>query len=174
MPAHAAPARAGPRTPLPFEPSRSGSFSSAAAQELGGEQDEAVRGEEDRGGLGIPEQRAQRMLEQQAEQPGGDRADDEQPREPRVGVAGRDLPVAQAAPKAAEDAPPLRQEEEEEHQRSREVRGDQEGEEIRLLLVQVPAEQLREDDRVAEARDREQFGDALQQADHDRLEVADE
>jgi hypothetical protein len=37
----------------------------------------------------------------------------------------------------------------------------------------VPAEQARRDDRVAEARDREQLGHALQQPKHDRLKVGD-
>jgi hypothetical protein len=54
------------------------------------------------------------------------------------------------------------------------VRGDQEGEEVGLVLVEIPAEQLREDDRVAEARDREELGDALDEADHDCLEVRDQ
>jgi hypothetical protein len=54
------------------------------------------------------------------------------------------------------------------------VRGYEEREEVGLVLVQVPPEQLGEDDRVAEARDREELGDPLQDTDYDRLEVRDQ
>ena len=37
----------------------------------------------------------------------------------------------------------------------------------------VPAEQLRQQDRMAEARDREQLREALEQTEHDALEVGD-
>ncbi len=37
----------------------------------------------------------------------------------------------------------------------------------------VPAEQFGQEHRVAEARDRHELGDTLEEADHDRLEVAD-
>ena len=40
-------------------------------------------------------------------------------------------------------------------------------------MVDVPAQELREDDRVAEARDGEQLGHALQQAEHRGMEVGD-
>src|SRR5207247_10462708 len=45
------------------------------AQVLGREQDQPVEGEEGRRGLRVGEQRTQLVLEQQADQPGGDRAD---------------------------------------------------------------------------------------------------
>ena len=65
-------------------------------------------------------------------------------------------------------------EEAEQDERGGEVRRDEEGEEVRVVLVDVPAEQARQDHAVAEARDREELGDALQQAEHDRLPVRDE
>ena len=46
-------------------------------------------------------------------------------------------------------------------------------EEVRGVLVDVPADELREDDAVAEARDGEELGHALEQAEHRPLEVAD-
>ena len=68
----------------------------------------AVEHQEDGGRLRRGEHLAQRVLEQQAEQPGGDRADDEQPAELGVGVVGRDLAVAQRAPEAARRSAPSR------------------------------------------------------------------
>ena len=67
----------------------------------------------------------------------------------------------------------------EQRDRGRDVQRDDEREVERLARrlrasrdVSQP-EPRRDQHRVAEARDREQLGDALQQADHDRLEVAD-
>ena len=114
------------------------------------------------------------MLEEKADQPCGDRADDEEPREPCVGVVVADLTISQAAAEPLEDARPFREEEDEEDGRRREVRGHEEGEEVGLVLAQMPAEELRQDDGMAEARDREQLGHALQETDDDRLEVADQ
>ena len=54
------------------------------------------------------------------------------------------------------------------------MRRDEEGEEVLVVLVDVPAEEAREDDAVPEARDREQLGDALQQPENDRLRVRDQ
>src|SRR5690348_17471812 len=43
---------------------------------------------------------------------------------------------------------------------------------FRSLDQGIPVQPSRHEDRVTETRDREQLGDALQQPDHDRLEVA--
>ena len=51
--------------------------------------------------------------------------------------------------------------------------GDQEREEELVVLVDVPAEQTRGHDSVAEARDRKQLRDSLEQSEHDCLEVRD-
>src|SRR5262245_13828259 len=115
----------------------------------------------------------QGMLEEQAENACRDRSDDEQPAELRVPVVGCNPPVSEAAPHAAKDAHPVAPEEDKEHDRGREVRRDEEGDEVLVVLVDVPAEQAREDDAVAKARDRKQLGDALEQSQDDRLEVAD-
>ena len=60
----------------------------APAQPLGAEQQEAVDEQEDRGRRRRGEYAAQRALEREPEDAGGNRADDEQPAEPRVGVVG--------------------------------------------------------------------------------------
>ena len=51
--------------------------------------------------------------------------------------------------------------------------GDEEGDEVRVVLVDVPADEPGEDHAVPETRDGEQLGDALEQTQDDRLEVGD-
>ncbi len=114
------------------------------------------------------------MLEEKSDQARRDGADHEQPGKARVGVAGRDLAVANAAAEPSEDPQPFGEEEEEEDDCRGEMRRDEESQEVRLVLVEIPAEQLREDHGVAEARDREELGHALQETDDDRLEVGDQ
>jgi hypothetical protein len=145
----------------------------APAPALEDEQQDAVGGQEDRGGRRRREQAAQRVLEQQPEDAGRDRADDEQPAQPGVAVAGGDLAVAQRAPQPGEDPPPLGEEHREEHHGGGEVRRDEEGQEVIVVLMDVPAEQPGQDDGVAKARDRERLRDALEQPQDDRLEVGD-
>ena len=140
------------------------------------EQDDAVDGEEDRGGERLGEQRAQGVFEREAGEPGGDGRDDEQPGHPFVGCL--EPPRAQRVEEAADDPDPVGAEVDEQRDRGRDVQRDDEREVERLvgrLRVHeiVPAEPRRDEHRVAEARDREQFGDALEHADHDRLEVAE-
>ncbi len=98
---------------------------------------------------------------------------DQQPAEPRVGVPGGDAAVAQRAAEPAEDPLPVLEEEEKEDDRRSAVGGDEEGEEVVVVLVDVPAEGLGHDHGVAEAGDREGLGDALDQAEDDRLQVGD-
>ena len=145
----------------------------AAAQPLEGEQEHAVEGQEGGGRGSRGEERAQGVLEQQPEDAGRDGADHEQPAQARVDIVGRDLAVAQRAQQARRDPPPVVEEDPEEHDRGRQVGGDQEGQEVVVVLMDVPAEQARQDDRVAQAGDREGLGDALQQAQDDGLQVRD-
>ena len=144
-----------------------------AAQQLGAEEQEPVHREEERRRRRRREHASQLVLEQQAENPRGDRPDDEQPAELRVGVVLGDAAVAQAAPEPLHDPHPVLPEESEQDERRREVRRDEERDEVLVVLVDVPPEELREDHAVAEARDREELGEALQQAEHDRLPVGD-
>jgi hypothetical protein len=141
----------------------------AAAEPLEDQEQKAVDDQECRGSGCRCEHAAQLVLEQQAEDPGRDRADHEQPAEPRVVVA--DLAVAQRAAEAAQNPHPVLEEEEEQDDGRGQVGGDQEREEELVVLVDVPAEEARHDHRVPEARDREGLGDALHQAEHGSLEV---
>ena len=122
--------------------------------------------------VGEANRRAQLVLERDAEDPGRDRADDDDPGEARVVVARR-RPPPHRADEAMPDPLPVVEEEEEEDQRRRAVGGDQEGEEVVVVLVDVPAEQLRQQHRVAEAGDRERLRDPLQGPEDDRLQVRD-
>ena len=117
---------------------------------------------------------AQPGLEEQPEQARGDRPDDEQPAELGVGVVGGDAAIAERAAEPLEDANPVVPEEDEQDDRGREMGGDEERDEVLVVLVDVPAEQLRENHAVTEARDREELRDALQQPQHDRLRVGDQ
>ncbi len=69
----------------------------APAQPLEGEQRDAVDDQEGRGDRRRGEQFAQRVLQQQADDPRRDRADDEQPPQARVGVVLADLAHLQRA-----------------------------------------------------------------------------
>jgi hypothetical protein len=106
--------------------------------------------------------------------PAGDRADDEEPSELRVGVARGDSAVAEASPDPLHDPHPVAPEEPQQNESRGEVSRDEEGDEVRVVLVDVPAEELRQDDAVAEARDREELRDALDQPEDDGLAVGDE
>src|SRR5205823_50976 len=139
----------------------------AAAQVFGREQDKAVDGKEGRGRGGAREEGAELVLEEETDQSRRNRADDQQPRKPCVGVVVPDLAISQAAAESFENAHPFGEEEEEKDERRREVRGDEKGEEVGLVLAEIPAEELREDNRMSEARDREQLRHALQETDHD-------
>jgi len=70
----------------------------APAQQLGGIEEHAVRDRERGSRLRRRESLAQRVLEQEADDPGRDRADDERPAELRIHVAGGDAAVAERAP----------------------------------------------------------------------------
>ena len=135
----------------------------APPQRLGAEEDHAVEREEDARVLRRGEELPQPVLQQQAEDPGRDRGDDDQPAELRIGVVGADLAVAERASDPFDDPHPVAPEEPEEHERRREMGRDEEAQEVLLVLVDVPAEEAREDDAVPEARDGEELRDALEQ-----------
>ena len=116
---------------------------------------------------------AQSVLEKQAEDAGGDRADDEQPAELRVRVVRSDPAVAKAPADPPQDPHPVSPEEDEQDDCGRQVRGHEEGDEVVVVLMDVPAQKLREDDAVSEARDREELRHPLEQAQDDRLPVGD-
>src|SRR5207247_7873103 len=117
---------------------------------------------------------AQLVLEREPEDPCGNRADDEQPAELGVGIAGVDAAVAQRTADALEDPHPVAPEEAEQDERGREMRRDEEGEEVLVVLMDVPTEQARQDDAVPEARNRKELGDALQEPEDDRPRIRDQ
>src|SRR6266550_7275659 len=143
------------------------------AESLRAEEKDPVEHQEERRGLWRCEQSAKGMLEEEAENSRRDRADDEEPAELRIPVLGVDTAVAQAAPEPAQDPHPVAPEEAEQNDRGRQMSRDEEGDEVIVVLVDVPAEQAREDDAVPEARDGEQLADALEEPKDDCLEVAD-
>src|SRR5262249_7192927 len=140
--------------------------------QLGAEENQAVEREEDARVLRRGEELPEGVLQRQAEQPGRDRPDDEQPAEPRVEV-GADVAVAERTAEPLDDPHPVPPEEADENERRREMRRDEEAEEVRLVLVDVPPDEPREDDAMSEARNREELRDALEQPEHRPLEVAD-
>jgi hypothetical protein len=93
--------------------------------------------------------------------------------DPGVGVVCADLSVAQRAAEAADDARPVAREESEQHESSRQVGRDQEGQEVVVVLMDVPPEDARQHHAVTEARDREQLREALEQTQHEGLEIGD-
>jgi len=84
--------------------------------------------QEARCGLGGGEEAPQRMLEEQSEEPRRDRAQDQQPAEPRVGVVRVDVAIPQRAAQAPDDPHPVLEEEEQQHDRGGDVRRDEEAE----------------------------------------------
>src|SRR5439155_6226635 len=88
-----------------------------AAQQLGAVEQEAVQDQEERRRARRGEDMPELVLEQKAEDPGGDRPDDEQPAELRVDVVRSDLALAEAAAEAAHDPHPVAPEEPEQDDR---------------------------------------------------------
>src|SRR5262245_37826815 len=113
------------------------------------------------------------VFQEEAENARRDRADNEEPAELCVVVIWCDAAIAQAAAHPPEDPHPVMEEEAKQHDGRGEVRRDEEGDEVLVVLVDVPAEEAWEDDTVPEARDREQLGDTLKKPQDYRLEVAD-
>ena len=146
-----------------------------AADPFAREQEHAVRSQEDRGRERLREQGAQRVFERDTGDSGGDARDDQQPRHPLVGRL--ELPAPERVEERPNDADPVVAEVHEQRDR----RGDMErNDECQVeglaggLRVDemIPTEPGRYEHGMPQAGDREQLGDALEQADHDRLEIA--
>ena len=98
--------------------------------------------------------------------------------QPSRSVGSRDRPRAGRVEQAGDDRLPLLPEEDDQSKRRPDVERHDEGEPERLWLALggdevVPAEEGREHDGVAEARDGEELADALKHPEDDRLEVGD-
>ena len=148
----------------------------APAQPFADQEDDAIEHEEHGSRARLREHRAQGVLEHQARDTDGDRADDQQPRQPFV--RRLDPPGPQRHQEASDDARPclavVHQQGERRSHMQRDEEREIEGLVGRLRLDDaVPAEPFGEQHRVTEARNRHQFGHALEQADHDRLEIGD-
>lgn len=91
----------------------------STARTLADEEDDAVDGEEDRSRERLREHRAQRVLERETGQPGGERGRDEEPRQSFVGRLEASRP--ERAKERADDAHPLVAEVERQRDRRRGV-----------------------------------------------------
>ena len=108
-------------------------------------------------------------LEDEAENPDRDRSDDQQPADALVAVVAQ-AAAHDAGDERAHDRVPLRAIEDDQRQRRAEMQHDDEGEKRRARAIDVvPVQQRRDEDRVAEARDRKELADALQQRENERL-----
>src|SRR5262249_50285536 len=96
----------------------------------------------------------------------------QEPTEARVRIA--DFALLERAQDAGNDAHPILPEEAEQDERGRQVSGDEEVEEKRVLLIEVPTEQFRDDDRVAETGNRKELGDSLKESQDDCLPIIDQ
>src|SRR6185437_1071322 len=143
------------------------------AQALEHQQRDPVDDQEGRRDRWRGEQFAQGFLKQQSDDADGDRADDEQPAETGVDVVIADLADPQRAEDAFDDPDPVFEEEQQQYDRRGQVGGNQERQEVGRVLVDAPTREPRQHDRVTEARDGKRLGDALRQAEDDRLEVGD-
>ena len=146
----------------------------ATADELAAEEDDAVDGQEDRGGEGLGELRAELVLEGQADDAHRDGAEDDEPGQALVGLPRWRAP--DRADRRHRRCGPTGAGSRRAGPRRADVQADEEGEEEGLLLglridQVVPAEQGGDQHAVAEAGDREELGHALDEADDDRLQV---
>jgi len=120
-------------------------------------------------GAGIAEQRLHRLLEEEPGKSDRDGAEDEAPTQP---LLRRPLhsPGDGAADDRPYDRPPVAPEIDDQGGRRPNMQEDNKRQERRVVLVDRPAQQLGEDDRVPEAADREELGDALEQRQDEGLE----
>jgi hypothetical protein len=115
------------------------------------------------GGAGIGEERLQRALEEEADDPGGNRADHDEQRQPFVGVL--DPAAHRGAQEPADDPHPLLPVEEEQRRRRPQVEQHQEGHEALLRGPEVEVEEAGHHHRVAERGDGKELGRPLEERD---------
>ncbi len=139
----------------------------APLQPLAGEEDETVDDEKDGGDGRNAEQAAQKLVEGKADDGGRDRRDDDEAEQAQL-VGTR--PLGRPAENREQELDPVAPEIDEERRRGAEMEDDEEGQEARRLLIDLPAQEGREDDRVTEAADREKLGDALEDGGDECLE----
>ena len=149
----------------------------SAPEALPPQQDESVDDQEDRGCERLRQCRPHGMFEEQPEDAYGDRGGDDQPGQP----LGRclDLALAKRAEEGGDDQKPVAPEVDQQSDGAPHVKHHHERQPRRLGLGLpgddvVPPEQRREQDGVAEARDREELGRTLKHPEHNRLKSADQ
>ena len=103
-----------------------------------------------------------RNLEDDAEDADRNRADDEQPADSFVAIVAQTA-AHDARDERANDRVPFRAIEHDQRERRSQVQDDDKGEKRRVRAIDVvPVQQRRNQDRVPQARDREEFAHALQ------------
>ena len=138
-----------------------------AAQELDSQQDGAIERERDGDDRSRRKDGFEGVLEEETQDAGRDGADDQQPAELGVGVVGADLALRQRARRGRRRSSPVAPEEAEQDERRRQMRQHEERQEGIAAPVDRPVQDRRDEDRVPEARNREQLGDPLQRAEDD-------
>ena len=132
----------------------------AALDAVADPQQHAVHDQRDRDDAQVVEHTLEALLQQQTDNPGRNRADDQRPHQVPVVV----LAATELREETADQRDPARTEIPQQRERGAQVERNQERQQLRRVLVDVHAEQRRHEQRVAEAADGEQFGDALQDA----------
>src|SRR6185312_15366112 len=146
---------------------REQALAALATQALGGEQHDAVDDEERRRDDGGAEQAPQELLEGEAQHRRRNGGDDDEPQEPPLGAPLLERADAEERQREAQPvAPEIRQQ----RRRRAQMQHHQERQEGRGMLVDVPADQLRQDHGMPQAAHLEELGDALQEGDDEGLE----
>jgi hypothetical protein len=90
-----------------------------------------------------------------------------------VGVVRPDLPLLERAKNATDDPQPIAPEKAKQDESRCQMRQDEKGDEFIARSVDRPTEQSGDQDRMTQARYREELGEALQESQRDRLEERD-
>lgn len=132
----------------------------AALNPIADPQQHAVDDQCDRNDPQVVEHALDALLEQQPDDAGRDRADDQRPHHVPVIV----LAPAELREETADQRNPALTEVPQQRERRTQMQRNEKWQQLRRVLVDMHAEQRRHEQRVAEAADGEQFGDALQDA----------
>ena len=132
----------------------------ATAEPLGGEQDPAVDDQEAGGEPRVPEERFQRVLQEEPDHPRGHRSDDQQQRESLVG--GLDAATHRGADEPGDDPGPIAAVEEEQRGGRAKVEHGEDRDECGVGFPKVEPDERRHHDGVAERGHGEQLGQPLQ------------
>ena len=139
---------------------------------IGREEEERARGEQDRDLPRLPETVGDRVLAEQTDDTCRDRRDHDEPRDPLV--RARDPTTSHGAEEGADEADDVPPEVRRHRDESAEVEGDVVGlVEAVVLLQERPIGAPGHEDQVRRGRDREELGQPLHDAEHERLAVGE-